>query len=244
MIMIEKNEIIKTSDGNMDTFVVHPDGGGKFSLVVFLMDAPGKREELHDMARRIASSGYYVLLPDLYYRFEPGFVTDFTEESRKIMFSYMHSLTYNMIIRDFESLLNYAENDSFSDHSLVGTVGYCMSGPFVFRLAAEFTDVIKCAASIHGVSLLTKDIDSPHLFAKKIKGEIYFAYAENDSYAPTQMITDLNNYLKNLKINYNIEIYPGTGHGFVFPQRKGMYNKNASEKHWDKLIDLFSRNLS
>ena len=116
--MIEKNEIIKTSDGNMDTFVVHPDGGSKFPLVVFLMDAPGKREELHDMARRIASSGYYVLLPDLYYRFEPGFVTDFSEESRKIMFSYMHSLTYKMIISDFESLLNYAENKSFCNHSL------------------------------------------------------------------------------------------------------------------------------
>ena len=108
--MIEKNEIIQTSDGNMDTFVVHPNGDKKFPLVVFLMDAPGKREELHDMARRIASSGYYVLLPDLYYRFEPGFVTDFTEESRKIMFSYMHSLTYKMIISDFEGLLIMQKN--------------------------------------------------------------------------------------------------------------------------------------
>ena len=202
--MIEKNEIIKTSDGNMDTFVVHPDGGSKFPLVVFLMDAPGKREELHDMARRIASSGYYVLLPDLYYRFEPGFVTDFTEESRKIMFSYMHSLTYKMIISDFESLLNYAENESLCNHSLVGTVGYCMSGPFVFRLAAEFPDLIKSTASIHGVSLFTEDKESPHLFAKKITGEIYFACAENDSYAPTEMINKLNDYLK--KININIKL--------------------------------------
>ena len=242
--MIEKNEIIKTSDGKMDTFVVYPDEGSKFPLVVFLMDAPGKREELHDMARRIASSGYYVLLPDLYYRFEPGFVTDFTEESRKIMFSYMHSLTYDMIISDFESLLNYAENDSFCDHFLVGTVGYCMSGPFVFRLAAEFNNLIKCTASVHGVSLFTEDKDSPHLFANKIKGEIYFACAENDSYAPTQMITNLNNYLKNLEINFTIENYPGTGHGFVFPQRKGMYNLKAAEQHWQKVLQLFDRNLN
>ena len=155
--MIEKNEIIQTSDGNMGTFVVRPNGDNKFPLVVFLMDAPGKREELHDMARRIASSGYYVLLPDLYYRFEPGFVTDFTEESRKIMFSYMHSLNYKMIISDFKCLLNYAENDSLCNHSLVGTVGYCMSGPFVFRFVAEFPDVVKCTVSVHAVLLFTED---------------------------------------------------------------------------------------
>jgi carboxymethylenebutenolidase len=152
--MIEKNEIIKTSDGNMNTFIVHPEGDNQFPLIVFLMDAPGKREELHDMARRIASTGYYVLLPDLYYRFESGFVTDFTEESRKIMFSYMHSLTYSMIISDFECLLNYAKNKSLCNNSLVGTVGYCMSGPFAFRLAAEFNSVIKCSASVHGVSFI------------------------------------------------------------------------------------------
>ena len=242
--MIEKNEIIQTSDGNMDTFVVRPNGDNKFPLVVFLMDAPGKREELHDMARRIASSGYYVLLPDLYYRFEPGFVTDFTEESRKIMFSYMHSLTYKMIISDFECLLNYAENESHCNHSLVGTVGYCMSGPFVFRLAAEFNSFIKCTASVHGVSLFTEDKESPHLFANKITGEIYFACAENDSYAPSEMIHNLDNYLKKLNINYKIENYPGTGHGFVFPQRVGLYDENAAEKHWEKLFDLFSRNLT
>ena len=93
------------------------------------MDAPGKREELHDMSEELL--GYYVLSLDLYYRFEPGFVTDFTEESRKIMFSYMTFLTYKMIISDFELSFNYAENKSLCNHSLVGTVGYCMSGPFV-----------------------------------------------------------------------------------------------------------------
>ena len=159
--MIKRNEIIQTSDGKIDTFVVHPDGDKQFPLVVFLMDAIGKREELHDMARRIASSGYYVLLPDLYYRFEPGFVTDFTEESMKIMSSYEHSLNYKMIISDFESLLHYAKNESVCNDSLVGTVGYCMSGPFAFRLASQFPEIIKSAASIHGVSLFTEDNESP-----------------------------------------------------------------------------------
>ena len=148
-----------------------------------------------------------------------------------------------MIISDFESLLNYAKNDSFCDNSLVGTVGYCMSGPFVFRLAAEFPDLIKSTASIHGVSLFTEDKESPHLFANKITGEIYFACAENDSYAPTEMINKLNDYLKKINIKYKIEIYPGTGHGFVFPQRVGLYDEDAAEKHWERLLDLFNRNL-
>ena len=115
-----------------------------------------------------------------------------------------------------------------------------MSGPFVFRLAAEFPDLIKSTASIHGVSLFTEDKESPHLFANKITGEIYFACAENDSYAPTEMINKLNDYLKKINIKYKIETYPGTGHGFVFPQRVGLYDENAAEKHWERLLDLFN----
>ena len=107
----------------------------------------------------------------------------------------------------------------------------------------EFTNLIKCSASIHGVSLYTDDENSPHLFADKINGEMYFACAENDSYAPTEMITNLNAYLNKLDINYEIDIYPNTGHGFVFPQRIGMYNEKAAERHWEKLLNLFKRNL-
>ena len=103
--------------------------------------------------------------------------------------------------------------------------------------------MIKSTASIHGVSLFTDDKDSPHIYANQISGEIYFACAENDSYAPSGMINNLDNHLKTLNINYKIQIYPGTGHGFVFPQRKGMYDKKAAELHWKKLIQLFDRNL-
>ena len=142
-------------------------------------------------------------------------------------------------------MLNFVENVLYYVTTLlVGAVGYCMSGPFVFRLAAEFHNIIKCTASIHGVSLFTDDTNSPHLFAKNISGEIYFACAENDSYAPTEMISNLNNYLKRIKINYVIETYPGTAHGFVFPERIGMYDEKAAEKHWNKLLDLFDRNLN
>lgn len=227
----------------MDTFLVYPDEKNSYPLVVFLMDAPGKRKELHDMAIRIASSGYYVLLPDLYYRVAPGFVTDFTEKSMEIMFSHMNSLSYKMIISDFKFLIDFAKNDIHCKHNIVGTVGYCMSGPFAFRIAAEFAEIIKCSASIHGVALYSDKEDSPHLFANKISGEMYFACAEIDSYAPTEMITNLDNYLSKLDINYELDIYPNTGHGFVFPERKKIFNKEAAEKHWEKLLDLFHRNL-
>ena len=196
------------------------------------------------MARRIASSGYYVLLPDLYYRFEPGFVTDFTEESMKIMSSYEHFLNHKMIISDFESLLYYAKNESVCNDSLVGTVGYCMSGPFAFRLASQFPEIIKCAASIHGVSLFTEDNESPHLFANKITGEIYFACAENDSYAPTEMINKLNDYLKKINIKYKIETYPGTDMGLYFHKESAsmmkMLRKNTGKDYLIYLIEILN----
>ena len=168
------------------------------------------------MARRIASSGYYVLLPDLYYRFEPGFVTDFTEESMKIMSSYEHFLNHKMIISDFESLLHYAKNESVCNDSLVGTVGYCMSGPFVFRLASQFPDLLKVLRQSMVFHCLLK-IKNHHIyFANTVTGEIYFACAENDSYAPTEMINKLNDYLKKINIKYQIETYPGTDMGLYF----------------------------
>ena len=74
--------------------------------------------------------------------------------------------------------------------------------------------------------------------------QLVIVCAENDSYAPTEMINNLNNYLKKLNIKYKIETYHGTGHGFVFPQRVGLYDKNAAEKHWQRLLGLFNRNLN
>ena len=241
--MIEKEIDLETGDGAMNTFITHPEEGGPHPLVIFYMDAPGKREELHDMARRIATVGYYVMLPNLYYRHVREFHLGMPGATRERMAELMGALSNAMVCEDTQVMLDYAAGEDAAGDGPVGAVGYCMSGPFVFAAAAEFADRIKAAASLHGVRLYTDADDSPHLAADKIQGEIYFGCAETDSWAPPEMVEALDGYLAETGINYRIEWYPGTGHGFVFPQREGLYDKASAERHWERLFAMFRRNL-
>jgi len=239
--MIDRDIDIQTKDGAMNTFITHPEEDGPHPLVLFLMDAPGKREELHDMARRLGSAGYYVILPNLYYRRLRKF--DMASSSREEMLEHLHSLTNAMVCEDIQAMLDFATTDDAASTGKVGCVGYCMSGPFAFAAAAAFPDRIAAAASIHGVRLCVDAEDSPHLDAGKIRGEMYFGCAATDEYAPQQMIDDLEHYLAGSGINYRIEIYPGTEHGFVFPLRQGKYHKPSAERHWERLLAMYDRCL-
>ena len=239
--MIDREIDIATQDGAMNTFITHPEEGGPHPVVLFLMDAPGKREELHDMARRLGSAGYYVILPNLYYRRLREF--DIESSSRDEMFEHMNSLTNAMVCEDIQALIDFTDSDGGARTGKVGCVGYCMSGPFVFAAAAAFPGRIAAAASFHGVRLFTADNDSPHLDARKIKGEMYFGCAETDEYAPKAMIDDLQDYLAGTDIKYRIEWYPGTEHGFVFPLRQGKYHKASAERHWERLLAMYRRCL-
>ena len=244
--MIEKSVLVKTKHGEMETFIKHPDEQGPFPVIVFLMDAPGMRSELHDMASRLATTGYYVALPNLYYRTDPNFVLDFedkTENSRDKMFEHMNSLTNAMVCSDIKYILEFATRDEYAKPELCGTVGYCMSGPFAFAAIAQFPSIMKAAASLHGVRLFTDKDDSPHLDAEKIMGEMYFGCAEIDEHAPQEMIDNLDAYLSKTDVNYRIEIYPNTDHGFVFPDRMEKYSRYAAEMHWSRMFSLFDRNL-
>lgn len=239
--MIEAEVDIHTADGAMNTFVTHPEEGGPFPPVLFLMDAPGKREELHDMARRLATAGYYVMLPNLYYRRVREFVM--TPDARAQMFEHMNSLSNAMVCEDARTLLDHLDRDSAARGGPAGVVGYCMSGPFAFAVAAAFPDRIAAAASLHGVRLCTEAEDSPHLDAAKVAGELYFGCAESDEWAPPEMIAALESHLVRAGVRHRVEWYPDTHHGFVFPQRPGVYHKAAAERHWERLFGLFGRNL-
>lgn len=238
--MIEQELDIQTKDGAMNTFITRPDGEGPFPVVMFLMDAPGKREELHDMARRIATVGYYVMLPNLYYRTAREFVMG--PDKREEMFSHMNALTNAMVCEDISVLFAHAAEDAVTKDGPAGCVGYCMSGPFAFAAAAAFPDRIRASASLHGVRLFNDAADSPHLDAHKIKGEMYFGCAETDEWAPPEMVEGLDNYLAQTGIRYQVEWYPNTHHGFVFPLREGMYHKASAERHWERLFALLLRN--
>jgi carboxymethylenebutenolidase len=242
--MIEKHLDIATADGAMNSFVVYPEEHGPHPVVLFYMDAPGKREELHDMARRLASVGYYVVLPNLYYRRTRDFwLKERNEANMAVMFEHMHSLTNAMTVRDTDAMLRFVDAQPEADATRTGAVGYCMSGPFVMAAAAAFPDRIRSIASIHGANLVTDREDSAHLMAPRIRCESYFACAETDRWAPREIVDKLQAALLAAGTPHRIEWYPRTEHGFVFPLRAGIYDKPAAERHWERLFDLFRRTL-
>ncbi len=241
--MIEKHLDIPTADGAMNSFVVYPEERGPFPVVLFYMDAPGKREELHDMARRIASVGYYVVLPNLYYRKTRAFTLVRDEAGMAAMFELMGHLTNALVVRDTEALLRFVDAQPQADAQRVGAVGYCMSGPFVMAAAAAFPERIKGIAAIHGANLVTDREDSAHRMAPRIRCESYFACAETDKWAPPETVRQLEAALLAAGTPHRIELYPGVEHGFVFPKRAGIYDQSAAERHWERLFSLFGRRL-
>lgn len=196
------------------------------------------------MARRFATAGYYVVLPNLYYRsgvMELGpLPRDPNAPERKRMMELMGSLSIPKIMDDTRALLDFVDADPAAGKGPMGAVGYCMSGQYAINAAAQFPDRFAAAASIYGVMLITDAADSPHKMAHKVKGEVYFACAETDRWMPVEQIEPLRESLKGLKAE--VEFYPKVEHGFAFPQRPA-YNKDAAERHWERLFALWKRNL-
>jgi carboxymethylenebutenolidase len=244
--MIEQQIDIPTPDGRVSTFITHPERGGPHPVVLFFMDAPGIREELRDMARRLATSGYYVMLPALYYRagvFELGPIpADDEAPERKRMYELMQSLTIAMVMQDAKALFDFAATQQAASQGPAGAVGYCMSGRYAISAATQFPDRVKAAASIYGTHLMTDAPDSPHRTARQASGELYFACAETDRWAPPEMIAPLRQALIADGVDAEVEIYPDTQHGFAFPSRT-VYNRGAAERHWERLLALYRRKL-
>lgn len=241
--MFEQLIDIPTEDGAMNSFVAHPDEGGPHPVVLFYMDAPGWREELRDMARRLASAGYVVVLPNLYYRrTRDWFLPERTEVHLQHMFGLMASLNRQTNEVDTRAMLAWAGHCPAADVTRVGAVGYCMSGPFVVWAGVDFAPRLAAIASIHGANMATDGPDSPARVAAWLRCESYFACAEIDKWAPPADIVQLQQGLHASGSRHRIEWYPKVEHGFVFPQR-AIYDKAASERHWERLHALFGRTL-
>jgi carboxymethylenebutenolidase len=246
--MIEQTVDIPTKAGATTTFIVHPERDGAHPVVLFFMDAPAIREELRDMARRIATAGYYVMLPNLYYRSGVMELGDLPapatpEAGRARMFELMGSLTIPLVMDDGDALLEFADRDPAASKGKIATLGYCMSGQYAISFAARYPDRVGAAASIYGVQLVTDKADSPHLAAQKAKAELYFACAETDHWAPLEMVQALDQSMKANNVNAEVELYAGVEHGFAFPQRAA-YDKAAAERHWERLFALWRRRLA
>ena len=245
--MIEETLDIATEDGTMPTFLCRPERGGPAPAVLLLMDAPGIREELRDMARRLATVGYCVLLPNLYYRagndtiYGPDVLTEGSPEHKR-MRAVRTKMTIPPVMDDVAALIAFADTQKASRKGPVGTHGYCMSGPYSLAAAARFPDRVAAAASFYGTWLVSDAVESPHLTLGKAKAELYISCAEHDDLAPPEMVEKLKALFDKSGNGGELEIQMGVHHGFAFPQR-WCYDKPAAERHWERLIALYRRRL-
>jgi carboxymethylenebutenolidase len=241
--VIERHADIPTPDGTMRTFLCHPERDGPHPVVILLMDAPGIRGELRDMVRRLASVGYYVMLPNLYYR---AGVEEIFKGPNPLttdqMFELMNQTTIARVMVDVDTLLAFAAIDPAASDGPVGVVGYCMSGQHAINAAARHPDRIAAAASFYGTRLVTDKPDSPHRVVGKAKAELYLGCAEHDEYAPLEMVAEMRAALEKAGAKAEVEIYEGAGHGFAFPKRS-TFDRAAAERHWERLFALFGRAL-
>ena len=244
--MIERSIQIVTPDGRMSTFICHPERDSPHPAIIIFMDAPGIREELRDMARRLGTVGYYVMLPNLYYRSNveelAAAAAAANVDMRQKALQLMATINIPLVMQDVDALLAFAGQDKAASRGPMGCVGYCMSGQYAINAAVRHKERIRAAASMYGVALVTDKPDSPHLAPQRTDARLYFGCAEKDQYAPLEMIERLRAEIAAKGGNAEVEIYPGTGHGFAFPSRP-VYDKPAAERHWERLFTLFGAAL-
>jgi carboxymethylenebutenolidase len=242
--MIEQDVNVTSRNGAIPSFVVCPDGPGAYPGIILYMDAPGIREELRNLARRISKHGYFCLLPDMYYRI--GMLRfDFVrraEGMRPTMFAAMNSLTNALVTEDTAAWLGFLDAQDRVRPGAVGCVGYCMSGRYVTTVAARFPNRFAACASLYGVGIVTDSEDSPHLLIDRIKGEMYFGFAETDEHVPANVIPTLKNALDKAGTRYGLDVFPNSRHGFQFPERD-VYETHAAEESWSKIVAMWDRNL-
>ena len=241
--MIERQVKIETADGSMTTFEFHPEEGGPYPVILYLMDAPSIRPALKDMASRLASAGYYVLMPFLYYRDSPYREFGSSDEDMHKRRELMQGVTRDRMIPDAEALMAYAaQNEKADADGKIGAVGFCMSGPLVMGLAQRMPEKVAAIASVHGAWVVTDKEDSPHLDIDQIQAEVYFAWADDDPTATTEEREIMDAAMADAGINYRIDFMAGALHGFAPPGGE-RYDKDAAERHWERVHALFQRNL-
>jgi carboxymethylenebutenolidase len=247
--MITENVEIKTPDGVCDAYAARP-GDGKYPAVLLYMDAYGLRPYLEEMAQKIAAHGYFVLVPNLFYREKHSPVVDMKfplKESdmpaaRQQIMGLFQNWKPELGRKDAAAFVDYLAKDKHVHPGKIGTAGYCMGGGLALSTAALFPDRVAAAASFHGGRLAGDAPDSPHLSVNKIKAELYIAHAENDPSMPEEQIEKLRAALDKAHVRYEAETYKGAAHGFTMLDLPHG-SRSATDRHWAKLIPLLERNL-
>ena len=239
---------IETRDGCCEASVFRPEGAGPWPPVLFFMDGIGIRPALFEMGERLAAHGYYVLLPDLFYRAGPYVAPDprtvfSNPESRQAWISkYMSTASQDNVRSDVEAFLAYLSTQPDVRQPKVGTTGYCMGGGLSLATAGNFPERVAAAASYHGGRLATDAPDSPHLLAPRMKARVYVAGAVEDAAFPDDMKARLDDALTRAGVDHTVETYEGARHGWV-PTDTPVHDPKAAERHWKTLFQLFDATL-
>ncbi len=247
--MTKRSIEIKTPDGTANAAIFTAGegaGGGPRPGVILYMDAFGPRPALDEMAERLVSSGYTVLVPDLFYRhgsygpFEAA--TAFSDpETRDEIMGMMSETTQEMTIRDTSAFLDTLASEGASGQ--VGTVGYCMGGPRALNAAAAYPDRVAAAASFHGGGLASDAADSPYHRAGEIRARVYVGSAGVDKSFPPEQSARLAQALREGEVDHVIENYVGMEHGWTVPDN-GVYDPAGAERHWKRLLTFFGETLA
>jgi len=236
-----------TGDGVLDLHVFTPDGTpGPWPAVVLYMDAFGVRPALAGMAQRLASAGYVVALPNLYYRtpfepFAPNVVATEGPERERFK-SMIASINHAMVMADTRIVIEWLDRQPTVRHTVLGALGYCMGGGYALSAAGTFPDRVAVAASFHGGSLATDKPDSPHRLAPAMRARVYIGAAEIDASFPPDQQVRLGQALTEAGVRHAIEIYAKAKHGFAVNGHI-VYDHDAAELHWQRLLDLFKETL-
>jgi len=239
--MIERQVDISTPDGEMTTFVFHPEHDGPHPVVLYLMDAPSIRNALKAMASRLATAGYYVMLPYLFYRGGPFREFGASDEDMHDRMELMGTVTPTNIVPDAAALLAFADGDPAAGSGPAGAVGFCMSGGLAVSVARAIPERISAAASIHGAWLVRDSDDSPHLGLDRVQAELHFAWCDNDPTAPVGDLETMRSALDAAGITYTLDFEKDAVHGFA--PKGERYNREASERHWERVHSLMRRRL-
>ena len=236
----------RTADGICPTHVFEPDGAGSWPGVLMFMDGIGVRPALFEMAERLSAAGYYVLLPDLYYR--SGFVARdgaklFSDPARRAdwMQRVLPTVSAANIMRDMPALLAQFDARPGVQGARIGTTGYCLGGRLSLTAAGHFPDRIAAAASYHGGGLATDAPDSPHRLAPSMQARVYVAGAIEDPSFDDVQKQRLDDALTEANVDHRIETY-NARHGWV-PSDTPVHDAAATERHWQTLVELFRQTL-
>jgi carboxymethylenebutenolidase len=235
---------VTTPDGTADCYFVHPASGTAAGVLIW-PDIFGLRPAFRQMGKRLAESGYSVLVVNPFYRTkkaptaEKGAATPIAEVR-----PLAQGLNETTHMSDAKAFIGWLDKQSaVAKNRKIGTQGYCMGGPIAFRTAAAVPDRVGAVASFHGGGLVTDNPNSPHLQASKTKAQFLIAIAANDDARSPNEKNVLKETFANAKLPAEIEVYEGAAHGWC-PPDSGVYNEPQAEKAWSRLVALYQKALA